>query len=59
MNTALFHSYRLAAAIDSHDEPFYGKRAALRPSCCGGAAKADTTHFFRIATAYVIHRRNH
>lgn len=54
---ALFPTYRLAAAIDSHDEPFYGKSKALRPYCCGGAATAGTTHFFRIATAYVMRRQ--
>lgn len=42
----LFHTCRLEAAIDSHDEPFYGKSAALRPYCCGGAAKAGITHEF-------------
>ena len=43
---------RLEAAIDNHDEPFYGKREALRQVCCRSQAKDGTTHFFRIATAY-------
>lgn len=41
-------------AIDLHDEPFYGKTPELRCYTCKGQAKAGTTHFFRIATAYVI-----
>jgi len=47
----------LEAAIDTHDEPFYGKSEVLRKYCCGSAAKAGTTHFFRIATAYVMYRQ--
>jgi putative transposase len=41
-------------AIDFHDEPFYGKTAESRQYVCRGAAKAGTTHFWRIATAYVM-----
>jgi hypothetical protein len=41
-------------AIDFHDEPFYGKQESLRAVTCGGQAKKGTTHFVRIATAYVI-----
>lgn len=44
----------LEIAIDTHDEPFYGKTAALLNYTCKGQAKAGTTHFFRIASAYVI-----
>jgi putative transposase len=44
-------------AIDFHDEPFYGKQESLRAVTCGGQAKKGTTHFVRIATAYVIWRQ--
>lgn len=44
-------------AIDFHDEPFYGKQEDLRAVTCGGQAKKGTTHFVRIATAYVIWRQ--
>jgi hypothetical protein len=44
----------LEVALDTHDEPFYGKTPELRTYTCSGQAKAGTTHFFRIASAYVI-----
>jgi putative transposase len=44
-------------AIDFHDEPFYGKKAALRAVTCTGRAKKGTTHFIRIASAYVVWRQ--
>jgi len=44
-------------AIDFHDEPFYGKQATTRAVTCSGQAKKGTTHFVRIATAYVIWRQ--
>jgi putative transposase len=44
-------------AIDFHDEPFYGKDADLRAVTCAGRAKKGTTHFIRIASAYVIWRQ--
>ena len=44
----------LEVAIDTHDEPFYGKTPELRAYTCKTRAKAGTTHFFRIASAYVI-----
>lgn len=44
----------LEVAIDTHDEPFYGKTPELLTYTCPGQAKAGTTHFFRIASAYVI-----
>jgi len=44
-------------AMDFHDEPFYGKQENLRAVTCGGQAKKGTTHFVRIATAYVIWRQ--
>jgi putative transposase len=47
----------LEVACDFHDEPFYGKTPELRTYACRGQAKKGTTHFFRVATAYVIWRQ--
>lgn len=47
----------LEIAIDFHDEPFYGKQAETRAVTCSGQAKKGTTHFVRLATAYVIWRQ--
>ena len=44
-------------AIDFHDEPFYGKQEDTRQVTCSGQAKKGTTHFVRIATAYIIWRQ--
>ncbi len=44
-------------AIDFHDEPFYGKSPDLLAVTCRGMAKKGTTHFVRIASAYVIWRQ--
>jgi len=44
-------------AIDFHDEPFYGKGEQTRQVTVRGQAKKGTTHFVRIATAYVIWRQ--
>lgn len=44
-------------ALDYHDEPFYGKDAELRSYGCGGRAKDGTTHFYRIASLYVMWRQ--
>ena len=46
----------LEVAIDTHDEPFYGKTLELLTYTCSGQAQGGTTHFFRIARAYVIWR---
>lgn len=46
----------LEVAIDTHDEPFYGKTCELLTYTCSGQAKTGTTHFFRMASAYVIWR---
>jgi hypothetical protein len=46
----------LEVAIDTHDEPFYGKTPQLRAYTCKTRAKAGTSRFFRIASAYVIWR---
>jgi hypothetical protein len=44
-------------AMDFHDEPFYGKQQETRQLTCSGQAKKGTTHFVRIATAYIIWRQ--
>ena len=44
-------------AVDFHDEPFYGKKEEGRKVTVHGQAKKGTTHFIRIATAYVIWRQ--
>ena len=64
MNTALAArlpsqvlTYKVAAAIDEHDEPYYGKTEALEEYVSRGKAKAGTTRFFRIISLYVIYRQ--
>jgi hypothetical protein len=47
----------IEVAADFHDEPFYGKQEQTRAVTCSGQAKKGTTHFVRIATAYVIWRQ--
>jgi putative transposase len=47
----------LEMAMDYHDEPFYGKTPELRLYECRGKAKKGTTHFYRIASLYVIWRQ--
>jgi putative transposase len=47
----------LEVAIDYHDEPFYGRRPELLAVACRGKAKKGTTHFIRLASAYVIWRQ--
>ena len=61
MNAALAESIpstmqrtKVEVAIDFHDEAFYWKQEALKKVTCHGQAKKSTTHFVRIATAYVI-----
>jgi hypothetical protein len=46
----------LEVAMDTHDEAFYGKTAELLTYTCKGRAQDGTTHFFRIASAYVMWR---
>ena len=41
-------------AIDLHDRPYYGKTSQEEGLWVRGQAKDGTTHFYRIATAYVI-----
>ena len=45
------------AAIDEHDEPFYGKTPSVQEYTVRGRAKQGTTHFFRICSLYVIYRQ--
>jgi len=47
----------LEAAIDEHDEPFYGKSPELKDYVCRGMAKVGTTRFFRVYSFYVIYRQ--
>jgi putative transposase len=54
---AQLRKLRLEAAIDEHDEPFYGKTPELRTYAYRSRAKQGTTRFFRIASAYVIYRQ--
>ena len=44
-------------AIDYHDEPFYGKTPELRSYACRSEAKEGTTHFYRLASLYVMWRQ--
>lgn len=41
-------------AIDFHDLPFYGQVSDLNGWLCRGKARDGTTHFLRVATAYVM-----
>ena len=45
------------AAIDEHDEPFYGKTEELKAYTVRSKPKAGTSHFFRIISLYVIYRQ--
>ena len=51
------YSRRVEAAIDEHDEPFYGKTPELRAYTCRSKPKAGTGRFFRIVSLYVIYRQ--
>jgi len=42
-------------AMDLHDRPYYGKTSQEEGLWVGGKAKAGTTRFYRVATAYVIY----
>ena len=46
-----------AMALDCHDEPFYGHTPELRSYACHRQAKEGTTHFYRLATLYVMWRQ--
>lgn len=45
------------AAIDEHDEPFYGKTSVLQAYACRRKPKAGTSRCFRIMSLYVIYRQ--
>jgi putative transposase len=42
-------------AVDFHDEPSYSRQARVQIYTCRSKAKAGTTHFWRVASAYVMH----
>ena len=44
-------------ALDWHDEPFYGQAGEARACACRGKAKEGTTHFYRVASLYVMWRQ--
>jgi putative transposase len=48
---------RIQIAIDTHDEPFYGTSPQFLPYSSRGKAKAGTTHFIRVGSAYLIWRQ--
>lgn len=50
-------SGRVEAAIDEHDEPFYGKTPTLQAYACRCKPKAGTSRCFRIMSLYVIYRQ--
>jgi len=41
-------------AIDLHDQPYYGKQSQVAGLWVRGRARDGTTHFYRVATAYVM-----
>jgi hypothetical protein len=45
-------------ACDLHDEPYYGEYDLEDPNnwVCGGEARDGTSHFYRCATAYILHQ---
>lgn len=45
---------KCAMALDYHDEPFYGKMAETVSYACRGKAQVGTTHFYRVASLYVM-----
>lgn len=46
----------LSVAIDTHDEPFYGKTPELLAYTCRGQARKGTSHFVRVGTAYLMRK---
>lgn len=48
------HAQQVAA--DFHDRPYYGKQPQAEARWIRAKAKDGTTRFYRIATAYVIHK---
>lgn len=51
---AAVRSTRQNIAIDLHDVPYYGRVAELDGWLCRNKARAGTTYFVRIATAYLM-----
>jgi hypothetical protein len=51
------HKRTVEVAFDEHDEPCYGKSAALLAFARRSRAVQGTTRFFRIASAYIIYRQ--
>lgn len=47
---------QVTIAVDMHDESFYGKTPLLLAYTCGGQARKGNSHFFRIASAYLVWR---
>jgi putative transposase len=43
-------------ALDLHEEPYYGRSADESAFIARGQARRGTTHFYRVATAYVLQR---
>lgn len=43
-------------AVDFHDEPSYSRDALTQTYTCRSKAKSGTTHFWRVASAYVMHK---
>jgi hypothetical protein len=48
---------RIQIAMDTHDEPFYGESPQFLPYTSRSKAKAGTTHFIRLGSAYLIWRQ--
>jgi putative transposase len=46
----------IEVAFDFHDRPYYGKQKKEDALWVSGEAKDGTTRFYRVATAYAIHR---
>jgi hypothetical protein len=46
----------IEVAFDFHDRPYYGKQKQEEALWVSGEAKDGTTRFYRVATAYAIHR---
>jgi putative transposase len=44
-------------AIDFHDRPYYGKTSQAEGLWVRGEARDGTTHFYRVATAYLMLKR--
>ena len=51
---ARLHRKAQDIAMDLHDRPYYGKASQEEGLWVGGRAKAGTTRFYRVATAYVM-----